>query len=88
MFNSLSVGSDTNLSHPYFPRVIGGPGGGFRDVVDIVIVKRFKNINAQRKQKKDLFQLNKIVIFGITKVEIDHRRIKQKKIIVQQIFKW
>ena len=37
VFNSLSVGSDTNLSHPEFPRVTGGPGGGFRDVVDIII---------------------------------------------------
>ena len=28
VFNSLNVGSDTNLSHPEFPRVTGEPGGG------------------------------------------------------------
>jgi len=28
------------LSHPYFPRVTGGPGGEYRDVIDIIIVKQ------------------------------------------------
>ena len=79
VFNSLNVGSDTNLSHPYFPRVTGGPGGGFRDVVDIVIVKHTK-YKCTAEAKKDLFQLKNIVISKYHKiVEIDPQADPNKK---------
>ena len=28
------------MSHPNIPRITGGPGGEYRDVVDIIIVKQ------------------------------------------------
>ena len=60
VFNSLSVGSDTNLSHPQFPRVTGGPGVGYSDVVGIVIDNQH-NIIMHSGSRIETFQLlNKV----------------------------
>ena len=40
VFNSLSIGSDTNLSHPDFHVSLVGPVGEYRDVVGNIIVKQ------------------------------------------------
>ena len=50
---------------PIFPRITGGPGGEYRDVVDIIIVKQH-NLNAQRKQKINILQSEYKVIYSIT----------------------
>ena len=56
VFNSLSVGSDTNLSHPPSPHVTGGPGVGYSDVVGIVIDNQH-NIIMHSGSRIDTFQL-------------------------------
>ena len=60
VFNSLSVGSDTNLSHPQFPRVTGGPGVGYSDVVGIVIDNQHNIIMHSGSRNRFISTLNKM----------------------------
>ena len=76
------------MSHPDIPRITGGPGGEYSDVVDIIMVKHTQNSTAEVLEYKILLQtqtFENIKVFIIDESVIsnpqeDHYRMFKMKL--------